>query len=218
MSEKSKRIPLFKRLPSLLPWAFVFAIIIAGIVYAAHENQMRAERIITELSSELAVNKAELQLANNALDTAKEELEQSSTALAAANSKLADSIELSENAIVGDLFGPLVMREWDRWEVLFDTGVYAVACADLPVGIGFDPNLAFESLLLRGVTEPYINYNLRTDFANPLKSSGRYEKVDDHTFVRKDALDGWIASSSRSTFNGVSGFAHNYCKSLEMGQ
>ncbi len=179
---------------------------------------MRADSIITQLSSELAVAKAELELANTSLKTAKKELEKSNTDLAAAEAELADTNDVSENAIVADLFEPIVMREWDRWEVLIDTGVYAVTCADLPVGIGFDPDLAFERLLLREMTEPYINYNLRSDFANPLKSSGRYEKVDDHTFVRKDVLDGWNSSSPRSTLNGVSGFAHNYCKSLEMRQ
>ena len=217
MNKKSKRVPLFDRLPNWLLWASVFVIVIAGVVYAAHENQLRTGTIITQISTDLAVAKAEIKLANTDLETAKEELEQYNSALAEANAKLEDSIALSENAIMGDIFEPLVMREWDRWEVLIDTGVYAVACADLPVGIGFDPNLAFESLLLHGMSEPYINYNLRSDFANPLKSSGRYEKVDNHTFVRKDVLDGWIASSSRSTLNGVSEFAHTFCKSLEMG-
>lgn len=207
MTEKSKRVPRFERLPSWLPWLSVLVIIIAGVVYAAHENQMRADTIITQLSSELALAKAELKLAITNLETAKEELEQSNTALAAAQVEIGDAIAVSEKAIVADLFEPLIMTEWRG--ALIDTGVFAETCADLPIGIGFDKYLGFNSLLLGG-TESYIRYNLRSDFANPLKASGRYEKVNDLTYVRKDLIDARESQPHQ--------FVDNYCRSLELRQ
>ncbi len=203
MNGKSKRVPLLQRMPTGLPWAAVVVVIVASVVYAAHENQLRADKIINQLSSELAVAKAELQLALNELETA--------------NAKLEDSVSMSENAIVADLFAPLVIREEGPLIERSGTGDYAVSCADLPVGIGFSPKLVFPSLMYREASEPYIMYGLRMDFARPLKSSGRYEKVEDHTFVRKDVLDSWIAITSRSG-DYMDRFAYQYCKSMEMGQ
>ena len=206
MSEKSKGIPVFQRFPGLLLWAIVCAIVAAGVAYAAHENQRRADMVITQLSSELAVANAELQLANSALETANDELEKSNSDLASANAQLANSLTHAENAIVADLFDPLILVEWQG--AVIDTGVHAATCADLPIGIGFDEYLGFSSLI-RGGTEPYIRYNLRSDFANPLKASGRYEKVNDYMYVRKDVVDGWESSPNQ--------FVENYCKSVEMG-
>ncbi|MDE2777888.1 MAG: hypothetical protein OXI77_18325 [Chloroflexota bacterium] len=199
MNEKTKRVPPLQRLPIWFPWAAVFVVVIAGVVYAAHENQMRAERIITELGSELAVARADLQLAYNELETTNAELE--------------DSIALAENAIVANLFEPVIMHE--RRNALIDIGVVAESCAVLPFGIGFNNYLYFDSNTLLGESGPeyYIRYNLRSKFANSLKVSGRYERVDDITYVRKDILDVW----SPRQFNG-NDFVHNYCKSLEMEQ